>query len=97
MRERWEKEAAAWTGRDGFSVQVLEEVAKARERAGDYSGACRAAREAFDLARSICPAYPLDPSGLVERLARRVARLTKRTAPGLRETANTGAYKVLHF
>ena len=79
MRGRWEKEAAAWSGRDRFRVQVLEEVAKARERAGDCVGAYRAAREALDLALSIYPAEPLDPSGTVARLTRRVARLERRT------------------
>ena len=79
MRGRWEKEAAAWSGRDRFRVQVLEEVAKARERAGDCVGAYRAAREALDLARSIYPADDPGPAGLVERLTRRVARLEKRT------------------
>lgn len=77
MRARWEREAAAWTGRDRFRVQVLEELAKARERAGDGVGAHRAAREALDLAPAICPADPHDTSGLVARLTRRVARLER--------------------
>lgn len=81
-RARWENEAAVWTSRDRFRIQVLEEVAKARERAGDRPGARRAATEALDLALSIYPAEPPGSSGLVARLTRRVVRLGKGDGKG---------------
>jgi uncharacterized protein YprB with RNaseH-like and TPR domain len=88
LRARWEKEAVTWTGSDRFRLRVLEEVAKSRERAGDYAGACRAACEALNLALSLFPSWPSGPSGIRERLTGRVARLEKRSARELAETAD---------
>ncbi len=88
VRARWEREAAAWTGRDRFRMRVLEEVAKGRERAGDHAGALRAACEALDLALSLRPA-PFHSSGIVERLTRRVARLERKAGRGLPEAVET--------
>jgi hypothetical protein len=80
LRARWEKEAVTWTGSDQFCIRVLEEVAKSRERAGDYAGACRAACDALTLALLLFPSWPSAPSGIYERLTKRVARLEKRSA-----------------
>ncbi|HEV2357742.1 MAG TPA: ribonuclease H-like domain-containing protein, partial [bacterium] len=66
---RWEAEAAAWPAPDRYRMHVLEEAGKARARAGDRTGARRAAAEALALAGR------LGLSGPMERLRRRVARL----------------------
>jgi len=82
-RFRWEREAEAWSRIDRLRAQILEELAKVRERAGNVAGACAAVREAVEVTRALWGGTPgagdgSDPSGLAARLDRRLARLEKR-------------------
>lgn len=74
-RWRWEDEALRWTAADRYRVQVLEEVAKLRERAGDLAGAQQAASAALRLCRSL---QVPELVSVTDRLHRRVVRLGER-------------------
>jgi len=73
VRRLWEEAAQGVLGEDGHRAQILAEVAKARERAGDLEGARAAAASALRAAAGQQCGAP--PGNLLERLARRVNRL----------------------
>jgi len=73
----WEEAARSWSGTDRYRAQVLFEVARVREQAGDRVGAREAAEESLRVAlASLHGVTPCLPT-FMERLNRKVTRLTR--------------------
>ncbi|HYM92318.1 MAG TPA: hypothetical protein VEW91_11875, partial [bacterium] len=75
VRRLWEGVARELPGGGGCRLQILAEVAKARERAGDLEGACATAEEALSAATVLQARGALHPPHLMDRLTRKVDRL----------------------
>jgi uncharacterized protein len=80
-RSMWEEAARGGRAGDGYHAQIREEVAKARERAGDLIGARAAAQDAIRLACADQMGGPPARCTLfLDRLRRRVERLGRLSA-----------------
>jgi len=72
VRRLWEGAAGELRGEAGCRLQILAEVAKARERAGDLEGACAVVADALSTANA---GQDGGAPRLLERLTRRMDRL----------------------